>query len=256
MSFTVEYLEYFLLVMVRVSALIFVVPFFSDRSIPVKVKAGISFFLAVIVCNTTDYNAVSYTGVIGYSILIVKEAITGLLMGMASNLVLQILNFSGHMMSLELGLSMATEFDPTSNMQSTVLSNFLKYVFMLMFLVADMHYYIIDTLIDSYKSIPIGGMKPNGGLVSSMVTFITDYFVIGFRIILPVFSCILIVNIVLGILARIAPQMNMFVIGMQLKIFVGLVVIYFIINLLPGLCDFIFQEMQLLTDLFVKSVAP
>ena len=60
----------------------------------------------------------------------------------------------------------------------------------------------------------------------------------------------------MGILARIAPQMNMFVIGMQLKIFVGLVVLYFVMNLLPGLCDFIFQEMQDLTDMFVKSITP
>ena len=85
---------------------------------------------------------------------------------------------------------------------------------------------------------------------------ITDYFVIGFRIFLPVFSCILVINIVLGILARIAPQMNMFVIGMQLKIFVGLVVLYFVMNLLPGLCDFIFQEMQDLSCLLYTSPSP
>ena len=116
MKFTVEYLEVFLLVMVRISAMVYIMPFFGDRSIPVKVKIAISFFLAVLVGNTVDYNAVSYTGVIGYSILVVKEAITGLLIGMAANLSLYILDFSGHMLSLELGLSMATEFDPTSNM--------------------------------------------------------------------------------------------------------------------------------------------
>ncbi len=256
MKFTVEYLEVFLLVMVRISAMVYIMPFFGDRSIPVKVKIAISFFLAVLVGNTVDYNAVSYTGVIGYSILVVKEAITGLLIGMAASLSLYILDFSGHMLSLELGLSMATEFDPTSNMQSTVISNFLKYSFMLMFLVTDMHYYLIDALYGSFETIPIGGMVPNGGVVSSMVKYITDYFVIGFRIILPVFSCILVINVVLGILARIAPQMNMFVIGMQLKIFVGLVVIYFVLNLLPGLCDFIFQEMQDMTQLFIKSITP
>ena len=256
MKFTVEYLEYFLLVLVRVSAMVFVMPIFSDRNIPVKVKAGISFFLAFFACTIIDYHAVSYTGVIGYSIIVVKEAITGLLIGMAANLSLYILDFSGHMISLDLGLSMATEFDPTSNMQSTVISNFLKYSFMLMFLATDMHYYLIDALFATFKTIPVGGMKPNGGIVSSMVRYITDYFIIGFRIILPIFSCILIINIVLGILARIAPQMNMFVIGMQLKIFVGLVVLYFVMNLLPGICDFIFQEMQDLTDMFVKSITP
>ena len=73
------------------------------------------------------------------------------------------------MTSLELGLSMATEFDPTSNMQSTVISNFLKYAFMLMFLVTDMHYYLIKVLIESFKTIPVGGMKPNGGIVYGQI---------------------------------------------------------------------------------------
>lgn len=229
----------------------------ADRSIPVKVKIAISFFLAVLVGNTVDYNAVSYTGVIGYSILVVKEAITGLLIGMAANLSLYILDFSGHMLSLELGLSMATEFDPTSNMQSTVISNFLKYSFMLMFLVTDMHYYLIDALYGSFETIPIGGMVPNGGVVSSMVKYITDYFVIGFRIILPVFSCILVINVSFRYSCEdsITDEYDL-VIGMQLKIFVGLVVIYFVLNLLPGLCDFIFQEMQDMTQLFIKSITP
>ena len=255
MKFTVEYLEVFLLVMVRISAMVYIMPFFGDRSIPVKVKIAISFFLAVLVGNTVDYNAVSYTGVIGYSILVVKEAITGLLIGMAANLSLYILDFSGHMLSLELGLSMATEFDPTSNMQSTVISNFLKYSFMLMFLVTDMHYYLIDALYGSFETIPIGGMVPNGGVVSSMVKYITDYFVIGFRIILPVFSCILVINVVLGILARIAPQMNMFVVGMQLKIFVGIFVILFTIGMLPAVSNFILEEIQSIFTALVRGMS-
>lgn len=74
MKFTVEYLEVFLLVMVRISAMVYIMPFFGDRSIPVKVKIAISFFLAVLVGNTVDYNAVSYTGVIGYSILCCKRS--------------------------------------------------------------------------------------------------------------------------------------------------------------------------------------
>ena len=76
-----------------------------------------------------------------------------------------------------------------------------------------------------------------------MLKFITDYFIIGFRIVLPVFAAILVVNTILAILAKIAPQMNMFVIGMQLKIFVGLFVMILIIEMVPSVADFIFNEM-------------
>ena len=102
MKFTVEYLEVFFLVMVRISAMVYIMPFFGDRSIPVKVKIAISFFLAVLVGNTVDYNAVSYTGVIGYSILVVKEAITGLLIVRAATFSFYILVFCWSMFTLEL----------------------------------------------------------------------------------------------------------------------------------------------------------
>ena len=88
-----------------------------------------------------------------------------------------------------------------------------------------------------------------------MIGYITDYFVIGFRIILPIFSCILIINIVLGILAKVAPQINMFVVGMQLKLFVGLTVLFFILSLLSGVVDFLFKEMQTITNQLMQLMS-
>ena len=103
--------------------------------------------------------------------------------------------------------------------------------------------------------IPIGGANLKGDFLSVMATYIADYFIIGFRIILPIFSCILIINVVLGILAKVAPQMNMFVIGLQLKVFVGLFLLFMLMGLLPNIVDFLFQEMQELTKLFVMQLA-
>jgi flagellar biosynthetic protein FliR len=77
-----------------------------------------------------------------------------------------------------------------------------------------------------------------------MVDFIINYFIIAMRIVLPIFAAILMVNTVLGILAKVAPQMNMFVIGMQLKVLVGLFVFYLIIGLTPSVADYIFNEMM------------
>ena len=127
---------------------------------------------------------------------------------------------------------------------------------MLFFLVSDMHYFIIDALYDSYQLIPIGGAKFSGNLYTIMITYITDYFIIGFRIILPIFACILVINIILGILAKIAPQMNMFVIGMQLKILVGLFLVFVTLQLFAGVSDFLFQEMQKMTQYFIQNIVP
>lgn len=206
--------------------------------------------------NTVDYTAVSYVGTIGYSVLVMKEAITGLVIGIGSGFCLYILNYSGHFIDMELGLSMAMEFDPTSNLQSTITANFLSHLFIIMFLMSDMHYFIIDALNESYKAIPIGGANIDAGLYHIIVKYIVDYFVIALRIALPIFACVFVINIILGILAKVAPQMNMFVIGMQLKIFVGLFILYMIMGMLPGIVDFIFEEMRELTGMFMDMLSP
>ena len=256
MSFTIKNLEYALLIFIRVTAIVSVTPLFGNNAVPVRVKAAISFFLSIIMINTVDYTAVSYVGTIGYSVLVMKEAITGLVIGIGSGFCLYILNYSGHFIDMELGLSMAMEFDPTSNLQSTITANFLSHLFIIMFLMSDMHYFIIDALNESYKAIPIGGANIDAGLYHIIVKYIVDYFVIALRIALPIFACVFVINIILGILAKVAPQMNMFVIGMQLKIFVGLFILYMIMGMLPGIVDFIFEEMRELTGMFMDILSP
>lgn len=256
MSFTIKNIEYALLIFIRVTAIVSVTPLFGNNAVPVRVKAAISFFLSIIMINTVDYTAVSYVGTIGYSVLVMKEAITGLVIGIGSGFCLYILNYSGHFIDMELGLSMAMEFDPTSNLQSTITANFLSHLFIIMFLMSDMHYFIIDALNESYKAIPIGGANIDAGLYHIIVKYIVDYFVIALRIALPIFACVFVINIILGILAKVAPQMNMFVIGMQLKIFVGLFILYMIMGMLPGIVDFIFEEMRELTGMFMDMLSP
>ena len=82
-----------------------------------------------------------------------------------------------------------------------------------------------------------------------------DIFVLGFRIFLPIFACIMILNCVLGIMAKVAPQMNMFVVGMQLKVFVGLVLLFLTMQLFAGAADFLFDEMHTFTKYFVQAMA-
>ena len=255
MKFTIEYIEYAVLIITRISMIFFIVPFFGNVNIPVRIKIALSFFLSLIIMNSVDYSAVSYQGMLGYSILIAQEAGTGLLIGIGSGFTLYILNFSGHMLDMEIGFSMAMEMDPTTQVQTTISATFLTAVFMLMFIASDMHYFLIDAVVDSYKVIPIGEGIVSPNLYKIFVQYVIDYFVIGFRIILPVFACILVINVILGILARIAPQMNMFVFGMQLKVFAGLSLIFILMNFLPGITDFLFNEMQTLTKLFMLSLA-
>ena len=87
-----------------------------------------------------------------------------------------------------------------------------------------------------------------------MLTFLSDYVIIGFRMILPVFCTILLLNAVLGILAKVAPQLNMFSVGIQFKVLTGLSVLFFTAGMLPGVADFVFREMKKMIISFVEGM--
>ena len=124
-----------------------------------------------------------------------------------------------------------------------------------MLIITNTHHYILRALIDSFHIIPLGKVVFHwDSLLESMIRFMTDTFIIAFRIFLPVFAVIMIANCILGILAKVAPQLNMFSVGMQIKLLVGLVVMFVTVFLLPDIANYIFKEMKILTTLFIKGM--
>lgn len=118
-----------------------------------------------------------------------------------------------------------------------------------------MYRYLFGALADTFSLIPVNrAVFRSDALLSSMLEFLGDYVVIGFRIVLPVFCTILLLNAVLGVLAKVSPQMNMFAVGIQMKILVGLSVLFFTAGMLPGAADFIFQEMKRMIVSFVGDM--
>ena len=187
----------------------------------------------------------TYTGMFGYAVIVLREGITGLLMGFAANICNSIILFAGNIIDMDIGLSMAQEFDPMTNSQVTITGNLYQYLLLLMMVVTNMHHYVLRALIDSYQVIPVNGQVFQwDSLAESMTTYMADSFVIAFRIVLPVFACMMILNCILGIMAKVAPQMNMFAVGMQMKVLLGLTVLFLTVMLLPGISDFVFKEMK------------
>ena len=256
MNITVESIESFLLILVRLSAFIFAAPIFSSSQIPRKVKACFSVFISMIIYNTVAVELPAYSDVISFAILVMQEAIVGLILGFIISACMYIVNCAGRLIDMEMGLSMANMMDPSTRIQASITGAFYTQMVLLLLLITNMHYYILRAIVDSFKHVPLGGVVFHAGLYEIMQSFLVDFFVIGFRIVLPVFAAMLIVNVVLGVLARIAPQMNMFVVGMQLKIFVGLVILYIIVSTLPMVSDFIAVEMKKYINSIMKALAP
>lgn len=251
MTFSIQNFDFYLLLFVRITGYIFTAPFLSQNNVPIRVKTGLSIFMAAILIYSVPYTTPEYTTVVGFAVLIVKEALAGAIMGLFANIAYYILAFAGQIIDMEIGFSMVNEIDPTTNIQTTITANYYGYLVLLVMLITNMHHFFIRAIIDSFQLIEIGKVNLNPNLYQVMVSFIIDYFIIGFRIVLPVFAAILIVNTLLAILAKIAPQMNMFVVGMQIKIFVGLIVLAVIMELIPSVADKIFNEMR---DMLLQSI--
>lgn len=163
--------------------------------------------------------------------------------------------FAGKIIDMDIGISMAQLYDPTTRMQVGIMGNLYYYMMMLLLIISGMHQYLVAAIVETYKVIPVGGVKFGVGIYTAIISFMSDFFVIGFRIALPVFSVILMLNCVLAILAKVSPQMNMFVVGMQLKIFVGIFVILFTISMLPSVSDFILDEIERLFAMLVRGMS-
>ncbi len=245
MSFTVEHLEYYLLVLVRISSFVMAAPFFSYRSIPVRVKAAISVWMSIVVIFSVPPVSLAYEGILGYSVLVLKEMLVGIVLGLMCSLCFYIVGFAGQIMDMEMGLSMASMFDPSTNMQMTVTGNMYNYFMMLMLVATNMHYYIIRAIVDSFTYFNCGEAVVRTDLLKDLVVnFMGNYFVIAVRIVLPVFCAMLLINVILGVMTKAAPQMNMFVVGIQIKVMVGIILLLLLVQTLPMVSDFIFQEMK------------
>ncbi len=247
MEFTFDLMnfEYFLLIMVRISTFIFVAPLFGQRGVPNLTKIGFSGALAIMVLYAVPPVEAPYQSTLGFGILVFKEAITGLLIGFAAYMCNSIVLFAGNIIDVDIGLSMAQQFDPTMNAQVTTTGNLYLYFMFLFMIVTNMYQFVLRAVIDSFTVIPLGGAQPRPDfLLTVMANYITNVFVIGFRIFLPVFATILIMNVVLGIMAKVAQQMNMFSVGIQIKILAGLFILYLMIYLFPEVCRFVFEQMS------------
>ncbi len=254
-TFSLDNFEIFLLILVRVSCFVYIAPFYGMTNVPSRVKIGLSVFISLLIFNFVDKNYIDYTGLFGYAVIVIKEGITGLLIGLAANICNSIILFAGNMIDMDIGLSMATQFDPINHTQASITGNLYSYFILLLMLVADMHHFILNSFVDAFTVIPINGQVFDWQhIAASFVTYLGDMFVIAFRIMLPIFACIMILNCILGIMAKVSPQMNMFAVGIQMKVLVGLLVLFVTIFLLPDIANFIFKEMKKMMVLFVEGM--
>jgi flagellar biosynthetic protein FliR len=255
-TFTFEDLEFFLLVLTRISSFVFVAPFFSMSNTPRRLRAGFSLIVSVLLFNVlSDHSVPAYSTVLGYSIIVLKEAICGLLIGLGANMCMSIVQFAGKIADMEIGLSMVQLFDPVTRDGTGFMGSFYQYILILIMLITNMHYYFLRAIVETFTLIPIGEARfSSEKIMTTIIQFLTDYITVSFRLCLPIVASMLLLNSILGVLAKTAPQVNMFSVGIQIKIIVGLGILFLTMGTIPAASEFIFKEMRVMVTAMVNSM--
>ncbi|MCR5626012.1 MAG: flagellar biosynthetic protein FliR [Lachnospiraceae bacterium] len=250
-DFSATDLEYFLIILTRVGCFFYTAPFFGISNTPSRIKTGIAIYMSILIYQfVVPHERLVYSTILGYAILVIKEAATGILMGFCMNILSYVTQLAGQLIDMDIGLSMVSVFDPVSRQQTGFSGSMYQYGMLLILIISGLDHYVISALVESFKRIPVGGAVFNWDrLLEVILKVIFDVMNLGFRIFLPIFAAMLLLNVVLGILAKVAPQMNMFTVGIQIKILVGLTVVYLTIIMIPRLSEIVFDEMKvLITD--------
>lgn len=238
-------LESFLLVVVRTGCFVAIAPIFGHKSINARMRVLIAICISFAIFSAMDMPLPVYDSVLGYSVLVIKEALVGLSIGFVSSLVMNILVFAGEFIDREIGFTMSTNFDMSIGAMVTISAELYDRLVCLVILITNLHFYILKAIAQSYEFIPVGQVKFNlPVLYTSILGFIVQFFNIGIRIAMPIFLGATILNVILGVLAKSSPQMNMFAVGLQLKVFVGLFILSIAILFVPNIANYLMERMQ------------
>ena len=227
----------FLLIFLRVGAILFSAPIFDNQSAPVIFKVGlalsISFLLfPLLKINVNGFNA----SLVMFVLMVASEIAVGFLIGFSVRVFFIGIQLAGQIAGFQMGLAIANVVDPASSIQVPILSQFFNLFAMLIFLSLNAHHWFIKALTESFNLVPPLEFQINSALVPLVLTLAGNIFVVAVKVSAPIIVSLLLTSVALGLLARTVPQMHIFVVAMPLKISVGLV---FITLTLPFLATFL-----------------
>lgn len=238
-TFLVSRFMVFTLVLARTSTLLMTAPIFSSQGIPRRVKAFIAVAIALLV--TPVYLGSTLPPVnqlVDYGRLLANEALTGLLLGLSVNIIYAGIQVAGQIVSQLSGLSMAAVFDPNFEEDASVFSQLFYFLTMAVFVAIGGHRLVMEALLDTFAAAPPGHAALGNSFLEVLTNVTTQSFALGIRAVAPLLTALLLSNIVLGLISRTLPQINVIAVGFGVNSLLALGVLF----LSVGAIAWTFQE--------------
>jgi flagellar biosynthetic protein FliR len=235
----------YLLVLTRISGIFIISPFLGSSNIPAVIRASAAIAISLVLFPVIQLQTgtVIPDSLIGYIIVVCTELFIGWIIGFIASLTFSAIRMAGQILDMQVGFAMVNVLDPTTGQQIPLIGSFKYNLAIIVFLVTNSHHLLLTGLFDSFRLIPVLGSPFSVSITKLVVDMVAGSFAVAIKISLPVLVAITLTDVALGVLARTMPQMNIFVVGIPAKIFVGLFVLAFALPFYILFLDVAFNEM-------------
>jgi flagellar biosynthesis protein FliR len=218
------------LVFMRMSGFILLNPIFGRKNLPAIVKSGMIMVLTLLVYSFSKGKEFQINTPIEYAFLLLMEFAAGYVLGFVMQLFEFVITFAGGIMDYQMGLSMATIYDPQSNEQVPLSGKIFNIYYVLLFFAVDGHLALMKILITSAQVVPFGEIVFTSSMAWGMLEIFTQCVVMAVKFAFPIIAVEFLTEAGVGILMKMIPQINVFVINIQAKIFIGLLMLVFLFS--------------------------
>ena len=245
--------ETFLLIFIRVSAMLFVFPVFSAPQVPMMVRFGLSGLISFMIFRVVPAVPAS-TDLYSLALGVVCQIVLGVIVGFVAQLVFIGIQFAGELIDLQIGFAVANVINPTTQQQVTIIGEFELAIATLIFLATDAHHLLLQGIAGSFQLVPLPVINLDPSVAGNVVIFVTQAFLIVFRIAAPIILALFLTNVALAFAAKVAPQMNVFVVGLPLQIGVGLLMMSIALPLLGTVGPELFRNISQQMDTVMRGL--
>ena len=212
----------FFLILSRMSGFVLFNPIFGRQNVPGIVKSGLVLLLSITVFPVTTYRPAVPESILELGVLLLLELAMGYLLGMVINLFFYIPLLGGETIDIQMGMSMGRTYDPSSQTSTTVTASLLNLLLMLLFFAANGHQTLLRIILVSGRIVPFGAAAFGQELYGAMVELFINCTILGIKLCMPILAAELLGQMGMGILMKVIPQINVFAINIELKVIIGL----------------------------------
>lgn len=255
---TVESILTATLIFVRVSGILFALPFIGDEPTPIRVRILLSIALTFTVHGLVppDWLSSFPEDPLLYMLLVIKEVCIGLFIGFTARIAFDGIIMAASLVGFQMGFGVADLMMPDADVQMNAFTAFHRIIMMMIFLGLNLHHIYLDAMIRTFAMIPAGGIAPQMEMGRFLIELTSGIFRVAMQLSAPVLVALMFTNTAMGLIARTVPQMNVFTMSFPVGFFVGLLVYMACLPFFPGWVAQHFSTSQEHILLTIKGIAP